>query len=184
MKSVAEDQFEPHVKLLIADDEAGWRLLLAKLAQERVGALAVFEAEDGVEAVQIGLQERPQIALLDVGMSRLGGIEAAITLRGVDPQMRIALSSGELHAHGDRARDQCLPLFDKLNVGRAVRWIELQAQLGATPLTPRVVPQHLNLVCSSCGYGIAQAIPPERCPMCHGEAAWNHRPWRPFTLSS
>jgi rubrerythrin len=39
----------------------------------------------------------------------------------------------------------------------------------------------LSLVCSSCGYGVAVATPPERCPMCHRTAAWNHRLWRPFT---
>jgi rubrerythrin len=39
----------------------------------------------------------------------------------------------------------------------------------------------LSLVCSSCGYGIAVATPPERCPMCHRVAAWNHRLWRPFS---
>ena len=39
----------------------------------------------------------------------------------------------------------------------------------------------LSLVCSHCGYGVAVAVPPERCPMCHRTAAWSHRPWRPFT---
>jgi rubrerythrin len=39
----------------------------------------------------------------------------------------------------------------------------------------------LSLECSSCGYGVAAATPPERCPMCQRVAAWNHTLWRPFT---
>jgi hypothetical protein len=39
----------------------------------------------------------------------------------------------------------------------------------------------LSLVCSSCGYGVAVAAPPDRCPMCNRTAAWNHRLWRPFS---
>ena len=36
------------------------------------------------------------------------------------------------------------------------------------------------LRCSACGYEIAHATPPERCPMCQRETTWIHRLWRPF----
>lgn len=26
--------------------------------------------------------------------------------------------------------------------------------------------------CSTCGYGIARATPPDRCPMCHAKGTW------------
>jgi rubrerythrin len=32
------------------------------------------------------------------------------------------------------------------------------------------------LACSVCGYGIALASPPDRCPMCQQEDTWIHRP--------
>jgi len=38
-----------------------------------------------------------------------------------------------------------------------------------------------RLECSACGYGIARATPPERCPMCQSVDAWVHMPWRPFS---
>ena len=41
------------------------------------------------------------------------------------------------------------------------------------------LPRKLSLECSSCGYGIVRAAPPERCPMCQAEV-WVHPPWRPF----
>jgi hypothetical protein len=57
--------------------------------------------------------------------------------------------------------------------GVAVGRPDLQAQ----PAEDR----KLSLECSSCGYGVAGATPPERCPMCHGIAVWNHTLWRPFS---
>jgi rubrerythrin len=48
---------------------------------------------------------------------------------------------------------------------------------------PHAVPQKLSLECSACGYGIARAEPPERCPMCQAVDSWAHRPWRPFSAT-
>jgi rubrerythrin len=47
---------------------------------------------------------------------------------------------------------------------------------------PRIalLARKLSLECSSCGYGIVRAAPPERCPMCSAVEAWVHAPWRPF----
>jgi rubrerythrin len=41
--------------------------------------------------------------------------------------------------------------------------------------------QKHSFECSTCGYGVARATPPEHCPMCRRKAAWVHRPWRPFS---
>jgi CheY-like chemotaxis protein len=172
MSATAAVEREPAVTLLVADDEPSLRALLATRAGLAVDDLAVLEAEDGAEAVQIGLRERPGLVLLDVQMPRLGGIEAAITLRELHPQMRIALCTAEPEAHRDRARKLGLPLFDKLDVDRAMRWLEAQAR--EVRDTPRG--RMLTLRCTTCGYGAARPEPPERCPMCQGEGTWIHTP--------
>jgi CheY-like chemotaxis protein len=161
----AED--EPRIRLLLADDDASLRLVLAARVRDTAEALELFEAKDGVEAVQVGLQQRPQIALLDVNMPRLGGIEVAITLRELRPQMRVALQTADPRSHRDRARVHGLPLFDKLDLDDAVRWLESQAQAcrGMNVARP-------TLECPSCGYGVVCSRPPERCPMCQGEDGW------------
>jgi CheY-like chemotaxis protein len=167
--------------LLLADDDAGVRSLVAARARETVEALAVLEAEDGREAMRIGLEQRPQIALLDVNMPGLGGVEVALELRELQPQMRLALQTADPLRHRDRARAYRLPLFDKLDLDRAVAWLEAQARWWTeAPLRPRRL-QKLSLACSACGYGIARSTPPERCPLCQGEGTWIHAPWRPFT---
>lgn len=169
---------EPQLQLLLADADAGLRSLMAARAREVVDGLVVCEAEDGAEAVEIGLQGGVQLAVLDVSMPRLGGIEVALTLRELRPRMRLALQTVEPHAHRDRARECRLPLFDKLRLDRAFVWVERQAQ---SLFEPRLLQQRRSLSCSACGYGIACAVPPERCPMCRREGTWIHSARRPFS---
>ena len=66
------------VTALIADDEAPMRdLLRARLQQAWPDLQIVAEAANGVEAVELGEQFRPDIAFLDIRMPGLSGIEAA-----------------------------------------------------------------------------------------------------------
>lgn len=155
------------VELLIADDDAALRSLIAVRARAALAAVAVLEAADGAEAVQLCLQRRPQIALLDVNMPRLDGIEVALVLRELLPGLRLALHTGDPAAHTEAARELCLPLFDKLELDHALRWLERQARSSAAG-----APRKLTLECVWCGYRIERAAPPERCPMCHAEDAF------------
>ena len=69
---------ERPVTALIADDEAPMRdLLRARLRQVWPELQIVAEAANGVEAVELGEQFRPDIAFLDIRMPGLSGIEAA-----------------------------------------------------------------------------------------------------------
>ncbi|HJU37263.1 MAG TPA: response regulator transcription factor [Gaiellaceae bacterium] len=174
---------EPPVRLLVADDEPLARSLLASSARDAVGEIVVLEAEDGAEAVQLGLQQRPQIALLDVSMPRLGGIEAAVTLRGLQPRMRLALQTGDPSTHRERAREERLPLFGKPELDRTLAWLQAQVDWFAeTRFEPRAR-QRRSLVCAACGYGIVRSTPPGRCPMCQAESAWVDAPYQSPSLS-
>ncbi len=64
------------VRILVAEDETIIRLDLKELL-ERSGFEVCAEARDGVEAVELARSERPDLAVLDVKMPRLDGIEAA-----------------------------------------------------------------------------------------------------------
>ena len=116
------------VRILIADDEASFRSFLALKLRGSVAGVEVLEAIDGALALQLGLQQYPQIALLDISMPRLGGIEAALTLRSLRPTMEIALQSGDAEEYRLRATDLGLPLFDKRDLEQPVAWIEARAR--------------------------------------------------------
>jgi len=64
------------VRILIAEDETIIRLDLRELL-EREGFDVCAEARDGVEAVELAQEHEPDLAILDVKMPRLDGIEAA-----------------------------------------------------------------------------------------------------------
>src|SRR5215207_345326 len=64
------------MRILIAEDETIIRLDLRELLQ-RAGFDVVAEAKDGEEAVALARSETPDLAILDVKMPRLDGIEAA-----------------------------------------------------------------------------------------------------------
>ena len=63
-------------RILIAEDETLIRLDLRELLEE-AGFEICGEARDGMEAVDLARAERPDLAVLDVKMPRLDGIEAA-----------------------------------------------------------------------------------------------------------
>jgi two-component system, response regulator PdtaR len=64
------------LRILVAEDETIIRLDL-KETLERAGFEVCGEARDGEEAVELAREEKPDLAVLDVKMPRLDGIEAA-----------------------------------------------------------------------------------------------------------
>ena len=64
------------MRILVAEDETIIRLDLRALL-ERAGFEVCAEAKDGVEAVELARAEQPDLAIMDVKMPRLDGIEAA-----------------------------------------------------------------------------------------------------------
>jgi CheY-like chemotaxis protein len=181
MRSELSDKALPQavtqVRVLVADDDKRVRAHFVSLLGNANGIAWTLEAEDGAEAVQLGLQLRPEIAVLDLNMPRLSGVEAAQTLTALRPSMRIALQSSDpdsLRAHAGGLR---LPLFDKLECEHLVHWVEAQARscgprVDETAAAVSAFARRLDLTCSTCGYGIVSRKPPERCPMCHVDAAW------------
>jgi two-component system, response regulator PdtaR len=70
------DGVPPRLRILIAEDETIIRLDLRDVL-ERAGHEVCAEARDGEEAVALAHDEQPELAILDVKMPRLDGIEAA-----------------------------------------------------------------------------------------------------------
>lgn len=67
----------PAVRILIADDHAIIRRGLCALLQHEPGFQVVAEAADGQTAVDLAERETPQVAILDISMPVLNGLEAA-----------------------------------------------------------------------------------------------------------
>jgi len=75
------------VRLLIADDEMIEREVLYKTLRENLGdRCTIFQAENGREALEIYQKEKIQIAVLDIEMPGINGIEAAERIREQDKE--------------------------------------------------------------------------------------------------
>jgi len=80
-------------RVLLADDHqlmrSGIRLML-----EREGDLSVVgEASDGREAVALVKSLKPDVVVMDIGMSNLNGIEAAQQMTGENPEIAVVMLS-------------------------------------------------------------------------------------------
>jgi len=68
---------ENEIKILLADDHKIIREGLHALLEQHSDMKVVAEAEDGRKAVELAGRLRPDVAILDIGMPHLNGIEAA-----------------------------------------------------------------------------------------------------------
>ena len=77
-------------RILIADDEPITRIDIREILEE-AGHRVVGEADDGFDAVEICKRERPDLALLDIKMPLLDGLQAARMIRSEVPACGILL---------------------------------------------------------------------------------------------
>ncbi len=68
--------FDRSLRVLIAEDETIIRLDLRQILEEN-GLEVCAEARDGLEAVELAREAKPDVAVLDMKMPNLDGIEAA-----------------------------------------------------------------------------------------------------------
>jgi DNA-binding NarL/FixJ family response regulator len=96
------------VRILIADDHAIIRSGLRALLAHESGFEIVAEAADGREAVELAERELPHVAILDISMPILNGLEAARQISGKLHEIQIAMLT--MHA------DECY-LLNALKAG-------------------------------------------------------------------
>jgi DNA-binding NarL/FixJ family response regulator len=80
-------------RILIADDHGIVRSGLRKVLDPKPDLEVVAEAEDGAEAVEKALAEDVDLAILDVSMPRLTGIQAAAELHKRKPELKVLMLS-------------------------------------------------------------------------------------------
>ena len=80
-------------RILVADDFAIVREGLKKVLNAQPDLEVVAEAADGAEAVEKALSEDVDLAILDVSMPRMTGIQAAHELHRRKPELRIVMLS-------------------------------------------------------------------------------------------
>ena len=98
------------VHILIADDHGIVRSGIRMLIDRQPGMRVVAEAEDGIQAVELAQTQKPDVAILDVSMPRMTGLQAAREIRSRAPDTSVLL----LSMHDDERY-----FFDAVDVGAA-----------------------------------------------------------------
>jgi DNA-binding NarL/FixJ family response regulator len=80
-------------RILIADDHAIVRSGLKRVLDAKPDMEVVADAEDGAEAVDKALKEDVHLAILDVSMPRMTGIQAAAELHKRKPELKTLMLS-------------------------------------------------------------------------------------------
>ena len=76
------------VRILVADDHRIVREGIVHILNDSPDCEVVAQAADGIEAVELALELRPDVVVMDLTMPRLGGLEAVRRINARLPQIR------------------------------------------------------------------------------------------------
>ena len=96
------------MRILIADDHGIVRSGLRMMLESQEGIEVIAEAENGAQARDLAISERPDLAILDVKMPELTGLEATRQIREKAPDVSVLILS--MH-------DEDRYLFEALKAG-------------------------------------------------------------------
>ncbi|MEA4998349.1 MAG: LytTR family DNA-binding domain-containing protein [Candidatus Limiplasma sp.] len=81
------------LKIVIADDDAGMRMVMRHIIERVEGFTLVGEAENGEDALVKVEQLKPQVVFLDVEMPKMTGVDCARHIQDMDPAMVIIFAT-------------------------------------------------------------------------------------------
>jgi pilus assembly protein CpaE len=79
------------IRLLLVDDDPGFRETLRDLLEQRKEAVILAEAENGEEALRLADTLRPEVVLMDLALPRMNGLEITRHLKARWPTVAVII---------------------------------------------------------------------------------------------
>ena len=85
------------IRVVIADDQEGMRLILRKMIEKAEGFTLCAEADNGKDVLDLVEKHKPHVCFLDVEMPGMTGLECAKAIQDTDPHTMVVFAT----AHDD-----------------------------------------------------------------------------------
>ena len=156
------------LRVLVADDSEFMRVAYKRILETQEHLEIVGMAADGEEAVRQAKSTKPQVAILDVRMPKLNGIEAASQILANQPQTGIVIISAyddpeyvlELLKHGPQGKAYLLKTSID-DIEELIKAVEAVAK-GGTVMDPAIVQRLVDSYLVQPGSPLANLSEPEQ----------------------
>jgi DNA-binding NarL/FixJ family response regulator len=105
-------------QVLVVEDFAAYRAFVTSLLKDRADLRVIGEVTDGLQAVELARDLKPDLILLDIGLPGINGIEAARRILKLAPESKIVFLTQETSED---------VVHEALNVGAAGYVVKSQA---------------------------------------------------------
>src|ERR1700746_3987814 len=92
------DRPQSSTRILVVDDHQPFRQFVVSMLEDQPELQIIGEAQDGLEAVQKAGQLKPELIVLDIGLPKLNGLDAARQICKLLPDSKILFVSQESSA--------------------------------------------------------------------------------------
>ncbi len=154
--------------MVIADDHPLLRRALRRLFDRRMAYEVVAEAGDGEEAVQVTLEKRPDLALVDKVMPKVGGLEVVRRIVSAAPEVHVVLISGH---PGPQSVDEAEQVGAAAFISKSATWQQMLAIVDAVregrtydagDMAGMTIPRGARPAAPSPASGVGRLTPRER----------------------
>lgn len=157
----AQASSQAAIRVLIADDHEVVREGLVAMIDRQVDMHVVAQAADGIEAVRLWREQRPDVALLDLRMPRLDGVGVIGQVRELDPEARILIlttydgdediyrgmrAGAKAYLLKDAPREQLLDCIRSVHAGATYVPPDVAAKLAAQVAGERLTDRELEIL--------------------------------------
>lgn len=92
------------IKIVPADDQAEVRQALDRYLTRDCRFEIVGQAEDGMQAVDVVISERPDVVIMDLAMPKMNGLLATRKIKETTPEIKVVILSASI-PFGDTKED-------------------------------------------------------------------------------